>query len=186
MRHLIEVLQLDLVLPVTREDQAVIALCYGASDPHGMPRAASVDAIGLFRDAGINLAPYVSGPATRDDNDRFAVPPGSKTAPTVRLSESRHPRASATSSSPYVLKPNAQNAEDDDSDLDTDLERQARRSMRGPIQPDGISKTVAETRSGKLPWSDRREDNYIQIRRRSESTSNDGLKLQASKNVGAV
>ena len=55
LRHLVEVLQLDLVLPVTRDDQAVLTHYYGVTEG-GKLTATPVDALRLFGDAGIHLS----------------------------------------------------------------------------------------------------------------------------------
>lgn len=60
LRLLVEILQLDLVLPVTRDDQVVLTHHYGVTDG-GRVTAKAVDALRLFRDAGVNLAPPIAG-----------------------------------------------------------------------------------------------------------------------------
>lgn len=139
LRHLIEILQLDLVLPVSREDQAVLTRHYGVSERHG---ATSVDAVRLFRDAGIDLP--VSVPERRRGQpdipvDQYPYRAGSKTAPVGPLS-----------TSPYALRPGAAyGVGDDDSDLDTEQERRLRLSTVIPAdvgwplsQPDAVPRHV--------------------------------------------
>lgn len=149
-----EILQLDLVLPVTREDQAVLTHHYGVAETGSSVLASAIDAARLFRDAGLPL------PDHRDrgrEPDRYrgdeypAQYPylaGAKTAPS-EIGRGGY----GAPPSPYTLRPGAAGEGDDDSDLDTEEERRARQGQRGPAR-DRAGERFARTEGApRLPES---------------------------------
>ena len=151
LQHLVEILQLDLVLPVTREDQAVLTHFYGIVNDNGQGIGSSViatrvDAIQLFNDAGISIGlpqqPIVQHPVLANSDTRnrsgeqqppeyvkpHAATTGRPVLDKARQQQLYRPSANAaTVHSAYALPSQAARAmEEDDSDLDTPAERLSR------------------------------------------------------------
>ena len=118
-------------MPITKDDQATITHFYGVTNEANLA-VSEVDAIKLFRDAGVTLRErstallesaeriYRDSRSGRHDDEYTRTDPPRKTDPNRYINENGKGRHGSIS--PYTLPPGAEREGDGDSDLDTDID----------------------------------------------------------------
>ena len=185
LKDLISVLQIDLVLPVSRNDQSILAGYYAH------PRDDMLtDVVRLFSDAGIKLKR--PRPSQRTGSSLLLSPSAAKFnggGDSSRLSSSHRP---SRETAPFRSdrRPSYLDGEDD-SDLDLDIERR-RRTDRRPVEDTGRAGATVGVGAGadsRPASSAQREALYSGGEKRQtsrEQQEEDDILKRTAKNVSIL